>query len=238
MGRLKFSRLNSLNDIYEACRLECIDVSAQPAQKTENSFHQLEIGTISKAIQKFRQISLCMDKDDRPGFAISPMWGHYAEKGKGVCLVFDKEKFTSGLNEDYYGIIEYRKEVDNSIRIPGDELRNCVEYINNHKKQLFFTKDIGWNYEQEFRIVQFKKNNGDTYKNINNSLLSVIIQGYNEEDKVSHTIKLIKLKTLEKYMKRRIMICEYGTFLGEKNLRCQGKSVWSSTEANKLSLDL
>ena len=42
---------------------------------------------------KYRQISLTIDdmEQNKLGFDLHQMWGLYADKGKGVCLVFDKD---------------------------------------------------------------------------------------------------------------------------------------------------
>lgn len=97
-GKLRYSRLNGLNDINEAYRVECVDTCGQVSSSDyDQDFACISKGVISRALRNFRQISLSMDKEEKPGFAILPMWGHYAQKGKGVCLVFDKKKLLSKL---------------------------------------------------------------------------------------------------------------------------------------------
>ena len=75
-NKLLFGKLSNLNDINESFR---------PLFYSSSINHENAL----KELSKYKQISLARDGKLK-GFAIPSMWGHYAEKGYGVCLVFDK----------------------------------------------------------------------------------------------------------------------------------------------------
>lgn len=226
-GKLRFSQLCNLNDVNEACRSEYIDIDrATSLSDVKEGFSLLDKGVITKAIQKFQQISLSIDDKDNNirGFAISPMWGHYAQKGTGICIVFDKEKLTSRLNSDDYGIILYGKDVDGSVIIPSNNMGDCLGFITNHKKEIFFTKTSDWSYEQEFRIVKMSKRKTNRYLSVKNAIIAVIINTSEENKNIIEA----KRKALNSLLdSNKVVICNYGTFLGTKSLSCHGETIWS-----------
>ena len=229
-GKLRYSRLNGLNDINEAYRVEYVDTGGSVSSSDyEQDFAFIKKGVITRALRNFRQISLSMDKEEKPGFAILPMWGHYAQKGKGVCLVFDKKKLISKLLPDEYGEVRYDIQVGNSLIMPRmDTVSKCTEDLDKNRPKLFFIKDSAWSYEQEFRIVKKYIYPLETYLKIGESLMSVIIYGYEDRDKDSKILRAAKIMTIKNILDNKKIICEYGSFLCEKNLRCQGCAIWSS----------
>lgn len=58
--------------------------------------------------------------------------------------------------------------------------------------------------------------------------MSVIIYGYEDCDKDSKILKSAKIMTIKNILDNKKIICEYGAFFCEKNLRCQGCAIWSS----------
>lgn len=224
-GKLRFSQLCNLNDINEAYRPEFIGFDRTASIPDFNkSFSSLDKGVITKAIQKFQQISLSMDTDDNCGFTISPMWGHYAQKGTGICLVFDKNKLISNLNTDDYGIVQYRTEIDGSIIIPFNNIGDCAGYINSHKKEIFFTKTSDWSYEQEFRIVKMSKRKTNRYLNIKNAIIAVIINTSGEDENILSA----KYRSLNALLDSKVGICNYSTFLRTKILSCRDETIWTN----------
>lgn len=224
-GKLRFSQLCNLNDINEAYRPEYIGIDKTASiSDFDKGFSTLDKGVITKAIQKFQQISLSMDSDDNYGFAISPMWGHYAQKGTGICIVFDKNKLIRKLNPDDYGIVQYKKERDGSIIIPLENTEDCTGYINSHKREIFFTKTSDWSYEQEFRIVKMSKRKTNRYLDIKDAIIAVIINTNREGENILSA----KCSSLKALLDSKVGICNYGTFLGNKSLSCKGETIWSN----------
>ena len=223
-GKLRFSQLCNLNDINEAYRPEYIGIDRPVLSDLNKGFSSLDKGVITKAIQKFQQISLSMDTDDNCGFAISPMWGHYAQKGTGICLVFDKNKLIRNLNPDDYGIVQYKKERDGSIIIPLENTEDCTGYINSHKREIFFTKTSDWSYEQEFRIVKMSKRKTNRYLDIKDAIIAVIINTGREDENILSA----KYNSLNALLdSNKVGICNYSTFLGTKSLSCLGETIWT-----------
>lgn len=87
-NRLRFGRLDNMNDIHENDKIEFVDSNNQPI----NRFPSRVLDALHDEIYKYRQISLTADDkpSDKLGFNLHQMWGLYAEKGEGVCFVFDK----------------------------------------------------------------------------------------------------------------------------------------------------
>ena len=83
---LKFGRFENMNDIAEAKR----DV-----------YGMISADIINAELSKYQSISLTLDDPSHRGFKIDPLWGHYAQGGNGVCLVFDKDKLLQKVNEQF-----------------------------------------------------------------------------------------------------------------------------------------
>ena len=94
--KLKFSKLAWTNDLCENFKNPYRNYGKY------SDFKENQIDDIRKEIQKREQISLTVDKNDAfglRGFELQQMWGLYADKGFGVCLVFDKSMFEELLNK-------------------------------------------------------------------------------------------------------------------------------------------
>lgn len=142
-GVLLFSRIDRLNDIHE------VNGPLVLWSKDEDGKE------IQEYLQYYSQISLTID-GERKGFDIPAMWGHYADRGHGVCLVFD------------WGVMErivgerglYSKSIDyGELENPGELLYDskthgtAEEFLSKAKDVLFFRKSSDWEYEQEYRII-------------------------------------------------------------------------------------
>lgn len=139
--KMRMSRQSKMNDINESYRtLYSSDC---------------DIEDVYAEMNKYFQSSFTLDDGLTPGFAISPMWGHYANKGKGMCLVFDRRKLLAKFNRInrsgiYHEIVSYVKKYDSSIIVKG----NPEKYFSENYKDIFFTKSDDWLYEREYRIVR------------------------------------------------------------------------------------
>lgn len=142
---LWFSKSHNLNDIYES--------SGPPAL-----YPQKDSCQFNWYLDNYRQISLTMDTHTSRGFDIPAMWGHYASKGQGVCIVFDKDRILSEVERrELYSrnIIYVEKGYINSYdRLYERSKYGDVEtFLRAAKNELFFTKTKDWEYEQEYRII-------------------------------------------------------------------------------------
>lgn len=120
-------------------------------------------------------LSLTIDAEPQPdgerppfcfGWARARMWEQYAERYKGVCLVFDKERLTErfaeameeeGVSRTYHRSVIYDSAGMMKPIIEADAARNDPNffegYIEANYGALFFTKVLDWQTEHEYRFV-------------------------------------------------------------------------------------
>ena len=143
-----FSKIERLNDINESSGYKILfsDINGQKEEvKRYEDLHK-----------NLKQISFTTDKVDKKGFAIPAMWGHYASRGSGVCLVFDRVKFQSIFKPPTYycNEVEYKKYKDlSAICYDKEKYSNINDFVRRNKDDIFFVKTQDWKYEQEFRLI-------------------------------------------------------------------------------------
>lgn len=146
------------------------------------------------------------------------MWGHYADKGRGVCLCFKLTNcitsFLKNENEPFQPIILKDEEFCDEYIVPVmySHERSKIKYWNSLSEQCqqeksnasyengmqeidisallaATTKDVSWQYEQEYRIIRpitagmSIKNGAYFSQSITNKLAAVILAPYCEYDK-------------------------------------------------------
>lgn len=196
---LKFGLFENMNDIAEVKR---------------EYFTNIDIEEVELEMKKYKSISFTWDDSNKRGYEIDSLWGYYAQKGNGVCLVFDKSMLLNCLEEKskaYHKSIEYLNNFSNSISLNGDNSKEVSKYIAKYVDDLFFTKSLDWKHEHEYRFLLYSSNEEETLF-LRNSLLAIILcmPKLNEiEDSLEYKIlsKLIDLPILH-----------YKTCLGEKEL--------------------
>ena len=77
--KLLFGDFLKMNDISESCR---------------EVFNELA----EDELRKFQSLSFTFDKRSKRAFEIDSLWGYYAEKGNGACLVFDRNRIIKEFN--------------------------------------------------------------------------------------------------------------------------------------------
>lgn len=204
--RLRYGKFEKANDIHE-------------------SYHPLFYGknineeNIRNELSKYRYISFSQDKDKHYGFALASMWGHYAEGGKGVCLVFDKKAVLKSLDaETTARKITYSTRFDGSIVV--DEV--VEKYFTQKKYATFFKKSADWKNEQEFRLLKKISKEEESYLPVENSLIAVIVNfadDISSNDTVLNSASAVALRNL---LPIEIPLLELGFWNGKPNLRCQG----------------
>ena len=148
-NRLFMGRLSGMNDINESYRpmAAYVDAGGHSTAKTHFLLRAAE-----RQLHAYRQTSLSLD-GKFPGFAIPAMWGHYADKGTGVCIVFDKATLVRKLESIrgyYFDRVKYIRDFDPNITISGAP----AKYFRENIRDIFFNKGDCWEYEQEFRIIR------------------------------------------------------------------------------------
>lgn len=144
--KLLFSDFRKSNDINESFGPTVIS----------NGFSESEIDRFEKILNFYKQISFTMDKGNHKGFDIPAMWGHYAARGNGVCLVLNYDKVKEHIKATKYLYakeVEYSEPNFNDISYYKHYGVSFEEYIVRSKDDLFFHKTTDWEYEQEYRII-------------------------------------------------------------------------------------
>lgn len=161
--QLKFGIVENVNDIQEA-EISC----------NVNNFQQMPLMfSYSKIKKDYKQISLTMDYDSYFKGCMSPMmWGHYADKRKGICIEIDFNKiiFPEGcLAREVKYISALSKYFTLDSRIKNEE--QLRKFVKRKSKDVFFTKLLGWKGENEFRIVC----DTSEFLNIENAITAVYL---------------------------------------------------------------
>lgn len=214
-GTLKFSELKRMNDINESFRY----IYAKDG---------IESNDVYKEFYKYKQISLTHD-GKLMGFAIPSMWGHYAEKGNGVCLVFDKKKLLQSIPQECFkSDVLYRSDYNNSIVADPD----LNSFFNEKKEDLFFTKTIDWEYEQEFRIVT---NHSDSI-NCKNSLIAAILC-FAEDVPNGNQILNSEIARAIKQIEPNISVLEFSYWFNEPQLQTNEDKWYPSLDNRNLIIN-
>ena len=152
-NHLRYGRLNNMNDIHENDKIVFVDANNHPTDK----FPSDVLDELYDEIYKYRQISLTADDNegDKDGFVLHQMWGLYADKGEGVCLIFDKKELEKGFGSaTLHDRVSYDKTVDSYyISLSNTADKVSVE-IREHANEIFFHKRREWEHEQEYRLLR------------------------------------------------------------------------------------
>ncbi len=172
--RMRFGRQSQMNDLVESNKMVFQRVV----------FGNLEEDNLNglyaeKEMHKYQQISFAQDRcvDDRiyEGFNLHPMWGLYADKGNGVCLVFDKEKLKLA-DGDYANDVDYLDMVLPDFGFMNKSKAGLKAEIWRRRDEIFFCKRKEWEYEQEYRVIRRAKHEwDDEYLDVSDSLSFVIL---------------------------------------------------------------
>ena len=155
-NRLRFGRLNNMNDIHENDKIMFADANGQGI----DVFPSDVLDALHDEIYRYRQISLTADseEEDKDGFDLHQMWGLYADKGEGVCLVFDKDELEN--NSEMTNIHKERVNYDNSQELESFvvslslEPKSVPAEIKSQISKIFFHKRKEWEHEQEYRLIK------------------------------------------------------------------------------------
>lgn len=200
---LQFGFFEEMNDIAEV---------------KKDVYGKISSDIIRKELSLYQSISLTKDKRTNRGFYIDPLWGHYAQKGNGVCFVFDINKLKLNIHDQFgkkakIKQIKYMSSFSNAIYTDGDTEEATKEYIKRHIDEIFFTKAKDWKYEQEIRIVIKADNTVRRSLYWKDSLIAVIIC-LPRVEKYKESSEYIVLKSLL----NNIPILYYTTSLGNKKV--------------------
>lgn len=155
---------------YLLIKYPTIDKSILESTKLTPDFVEEEYKKIQ--INKINKTSICCFS---MSYTNMTMWSHYADKHRGVCLVFDydlTERFEDPETNKRmnFGTVEY-KELQ-----PYNYLKSKQEGLCN----LFFTKAKDWSYEEEVRFFILERDL--EFIRFNRKFLKGVIFGANVTD--------------------------------------------------------
>lgn len=210
-NRLRFGRLNNMNDFHENDKIVFVDANGHSIEK----FPSDVLDALHDEIYKYRQISLTVDDREtgKNGFDLHQMWGLYADKGEGVCLVFDKKelekRFGTGI---LHKRVSYEKIVDSYyISLSNNPDKVSVE-IREHVDNIFFHKRIEWEHEQEYRLLRrCPLGTREEYLCLGHALKFVILSSkLRTIDEVLYFKKIKDIKDKVEKIEKARGICEAG----------------------------
>ena len=219
----KLSELNDINELQHPLYFDDWDVS--------NTAHE--------EINRYQQISLTQD-GDRRGFDIPAMWGHYSDKGNGVCIIFNKEKLIKVLPPDIYkGAVSYVKDFAPDIIFQSNS-GNIIPFSREEIEDYFFKKSNDWAYEQEYRILIRKdsKDNNRYKLELEDAVVGIVIHRDNicdPNDSIfnSNTCRILRNLVGEN------RVWAYSMGMGNRTLvHPSGRSLWSSIDYDNLIIDV
>lgn len=224
---LLFNPLKRMNDINELYR----PLAFQPGLLSIESEEKM-----TSMIYSHQQISLSRDYRGKKGFDIPAMWGHYADNGHGVCLVFDKNKLLKTLFRSHKkGCVKYipADNFDSTVIINENSIHN-KHFSAREYKDYFFKKTKDWSYEQEFRILVKSDSGQRVSLEYKDSLIGAIM--HNADDiKEGDTVRnSINYRILTKHLSD---VFVYASFFYERNLSdSAGNQIWSNIESGRYSV--
>ena len=236
---LRFGVLSNMNDLHENDKMVFVDASGAPLDNLLTDV----LDALHNEIYMYRQISLTADgkEGDKEGFDLHQMWGLYAEKGDGVCLVFDKKELEEELDkDDLRGRVSYEKSVDSFYVSLSNTPNSVGAEVKSHAEEIFFHKRKEWEHEQEYRLLRkCPVAERVEYLPLGHALKFVILSSkVRDTDEVLFIKKIEDIKNVVRRTEdarnveeaRRIPVLVYGNGLLEYSLCTEGgeKTLWNS----------
>ncbi len=229
-NRLRFGRLSNMNDIHEADKIVFVDANGHPFDK----FPSVVLDVLHEEVYKYRQISLTADDkaDDKIGFDLHQMWGLYADKGEGVCLVFDREELVKRCDRAniLHERVKYDENIESFVISTAQTPEEVSADVSNQISKIYFHKRKEWEHEQEYRLMKRCPNTTrEEYLLLGNALKFIILSSklQNVDDvRYRKNIDEIKAKA------HCALVLIYGNGLLDYTLMSQDaeEEIWNSNE--------
>jgi hypothetical protein len=148
------------------------------------------------------------------------MWGHYGDKGKGVCFIFNKDKLLNSLSPDiYHDKVEYVGP-NYSFSVFFRAKDNMIEpFTNKDIDEFFYKKTCDWSYEQEYRLLVKTDGKGRYKLPLNDSLIGIVIRDAYVENEFHNVTTSVNYNILKKVKKASCLILNYANFMGSRHLQ-------------------
>jgi hypothetical protein len=185
---IRFSKFNNVNDAKEFKSFGFMPLSSVTPTGTPEYFNGLQQKINKLDLERKNEWKVfCCTTDastytgglissiQRPqpamplGCCKDPMWCHYGKAYKGVCFVFDRSKLLDSLKkycesndgiDFFYAKVNYtelQNRIDSAKYFPAENY-DIDLHIKKHWEEIFMTKSIDWEYEQEVRFLINDKN--------------------------------------------------------------------------------
>lgn len=206
--QLRLGPLAKMNDPleFENCHNKPFWCQGAPSEEEYMVMFNLYENAVTEKEKAVRFVSFSMDDYSEhdifsKGWARSRMWAQYADKHKGVCLIFDKvnliNAFRSNFKNDtcktYYRKINYTNNFESLSRAFS---RPCNSFLTEDKIDFLFQKCNDYRDEQEFRLLLINKRLNDSGETVSFSIADSvcgIVIGVNFPKEYELTLK----KTVE-----------------------------------------
>lgn len=143
--------------------------------------------TDNKIARNFRFVCFTKDIEIQSGLncrghLLPRMWAQYADRNRGVCLVFDKQKLLEKFKQQYPGYFDcdVSYDLDNG-HFSESEATQGLNYKfdqlltdNKLKEKLFFGKISDYEYEREWRVVIHDDKRDQTFLKFEDSLIAIV----------------------------------------------------------------
>ena len=125
------------------------------------------------------------------GYTKSRMWAQYGDNHKGICLVFSKiklkeafKKIISTENDCFFDSVNYQAEYRmnwDAKSFDGNQLDSmdpetyALSHLRKHYKSFFFTKNIDYKDENEYRVLVLAQKTIVDFIDINDAIKGIIV---------------------------------------------------------------
>ncbi len=195
--KLRFSEWTNCNDVYErekTYKFTQLSLGYNGKRYPSGVLRQFST-KVFEEVERYHQLSFCLDYKDIRGYASPSMWGHYARdyQRSGVCLELESSKIKQIPlgTKIYKGRVDYKKNLipTHIGGVDAEKADAAEKFVIMNRKQLFFHKHPHWKFENEYRFIS--KN--CEYIDISDAIISVYVLG--EDDITLQSVKRIVMDT-------------------------------------------
>ena len=212
-NQLKFGSHRRFNDVLEVNR---------------DFYANVDLSAFESEIRKYRIACFSMDDSVSRIFSKDTLWGYYADKGNGVCLVLDKLEFEKCYQKSPLKIstkkrkVEYVRSCSNAVFANCDTENDVCKFVSKHINDLFFRKSIDWKHEREIRYLLRVLENDSPFIDLGSCIEAAIICVPSVED----YLHSIEYRVLGRLLQNN-PIYRYTLQFGAKVLLLNGDRVWA-----------
>ncbi|HLY22255.1 MAG TPA: DUF2971 domain-containing protein [bacterium] len=205
-GALRLGPFTKTNDPRESKDWKFVFVSYKNAFAEVSEEERARLAREAAQLAKNTCKVLCLTEDDERavgggidsiywrGFCRPRMWAQYADKHRGICLIFDRAQLRESIMTSleassvlFERSVEYHNRSSapppskgpfflnlDSMRSDGPE-RTIRKHISEYWRELFFEKALDWQDEKEFRWVVWDLTHSEHFVNFGSALRGIVV---------------------------------------------------------------